>query len=88
VIEPKLVDSICSRCGKPIKTLDKNSIFILTKLLPLPKDYWVLCDECRMKVYALLPPDRYLRLTPLTVPDEYKDFIKKVRTLLSGIRKE
>jgi len=85
-LEPKLVETICVKCGKPIKTLDDKSIFVLSKLFPLPKDYWRMCNDCRMKVYALLPPDRYLKFTP--APEDFRDFIKKVRALLTGIQKE
>jgi len=86
IIEPKLVETVCVKCGESIKTLDDKSIFILSKLFPIPIDYWKMCDECRMRVYAMLPPERYLKFTP--VPKKFYEFIKKVRILLTGIRKE
>jgi len=76
--EPKVRSVSCIECGKKEPQFVEETLFLLMKLLPLPTEYFYLCDECRSRKLGMLPPEKYLQdlLKPKTIgmtpiPPEY-----------------
>jgi len=93
--EPRAIESICSRCGNTYVSLDNDSILVLAKLLPLPGEYWFMCDKCREKYLGLLPPEIYLadltspkKINVTPIPPEYFEWVRKCAFILASAKRK
>ena len=79
----------CRNCGKEFISLDRECLFVLAKLIPLPSEYYFYCDECRDKKLGFLPLEVYLQdlIKPTTIgvtpiPPEYLRWVASCTAVL------